>query len=141
MEMLDVPPERNEVPDLMMEEKDVLPEATRSTKPRGDEISRGQKKRRKEDNIGPEKHDICPQYPREYKIQRDSVPKIGTKFGKKKTKAPDTWQRISQMVFCNGVLEIHSVGDGAISSLCTQHLGAYVVHLWSRYETSRCGEG
>ena len=74
----------NEVPDLIMEEKDVLPEATRSTKPRGDEISRGQKKRRKEDNIGPEKHDICPQYPREYKIQRDSILKIGMKFSRKR---------------------------------------------------------
>ena len=29
--------------------------------------------------------DIPPQYPREYKIQRDSIPKIRTKFRKKKT--------------------------------------------------------
>ena len=28
---------------------------------------------------------IPPQYPREYKIQRDSILKIGMKFGKKKT--------------------------------------------------------
>ena len=31
-EMLEVPPECNEVPDLMMEEEDVLPKATGSTK-------------------------------------------------------------------------------------------------------------
>ena len=40
-EMLEVPPEWNEVPDLMMEEEDVFPEATGSTKRRRDEISRG----------------------------------------------------------------------------------------------------
>ena len=50
-EMLEVPPEWNEVPDLMMEEEDVLPEATGSTKRRRDEISRGRRKRRKEDDI------------------------------------------------------------------------------------------
>ena len=44
-EMLEVPPELNEVPDLMMEEEDVLPEATGSTKRRGEEVSRGQRKR------------------------------------------------------------------------------------------------
>ena len=33
-EMLEVPPEWNEVPDLMMEEEDVLPKATGSTKQR-----------------------------------------------------------------------------------------------------------
>ena len=45
-EMLEVPPEWNEVPDLMMEEEDVLPEATGSTKWRRDEISRGRRKQR-----------------------------------------------------------------------------------------------
>ena len=34
---------------------------------------------------GRRNRDICPQYPREYKIQRDSILKIGTKFSKKKT--------------------------------------------------------
>ena len=40
-EMLEVPLEWNEVPDLMMEEEDVLPEAKGSNKRRRDEISRG----------------------------------------------------------------------------------------------------
>ena len=43
-EMLEVPPEWNEVPDLMMEEEDVLPEATGSTKRRCNEVSRGGRK-------------------------------------------------------------------------------------------------
>ena len=59
-EMLEVPPEWNEVPDLMMEEEDVLPEATGSTKRRRDEISRGRRKRRKEDDIRLEKHGHLP---------------------------------------------------------------------------------
>ena len=46
-EMLEVPPEWNKVPDLMMEEEDVLPEATGSTKWRRDEIFLGQRKRKK----------------------------------------------------------------------------------------------
>ena len=54
-EMLEVPPEWNEVPDFMMEEEDVLPEATGSTKRRRDEISRGRREQRKEYNIWPEK--------------------------------------------------------------------------------------
>ena len=40
-----------------------------------------------------------------------------------KWQAPDKWQRISQMVFHGRVIEINPVGDGAISSLHTQHLG------------------
>ena len=43
-EMLGVPPEWKKVPDLMMEEKDVIPKAMGSTKRRRDESSRGQKK-------------------------------------------------------------------------------------------------
>ena len=58
--MLEVPLEWNTVPDLMMEEEDVLPEDTGSTKGRRDEISRGLRKRRKEDNIRPEKRGHSP---------------------------------------------------------------------------------
>ena len=42
--ILEVSPEWNEVPDLMMEEEDVLPEATGSTKRRCNEVSRGGRK-------------------------------------------------------------------------------------------------
>ena len=53
--MLEVPSEWNEVLDLMMEEEDILPEATGSTKRRRDEIFIGQRKRRKKEDIWPEK--------------------------------------------------------------------------------------
>ena len=52
-EILEVPLEWNE--DFMMEVEDVLPKATGSTKWRRDEISRGQRKRQKEDDIRLEK--------------------------------------------------------------------------------------
>ena len=44
----------------MKEEEDVLPEAIGSIKLRRDEISRGRRKRRKEDNIWPEKQGHLP---------------------------------------------------------------------------------
>ena len=34
---------------------------------------------------------------------------------------PDKFQKISQMVFRNGILESHPVGDGVLSSHCVQH--------------------
>ena len=37
--------------------------------------------------------------------------------------APDKWERILQMVFRGGGLEINPVGYGSISSFCTQHQG------------------
>ena len=37
--------------------------------------------------------------------------------------APDKCQKISQMMFCNEVLEIHPLGDKVISSLLVQHQG------------------
>ena len=69
----------------MMEEEDVLPEATGSTKRRRDEISRVRRQRRKEDDIGRRNEDTHPQYHGVYKIQRDSIPKIGTETNKRKT--------------------------------------------------------
>ena len=50
-EMLKIPPEWNTVPDMMMEDKDVLPEAEGSTKKKRDEVARGWRKWRKEDDI------------------------------------------------------------------------------------------
>ena len=72
--MLEVPPEWNEVPDLVMEDEDVLPEAAVSTKRKQDEVAWGRR------NV-----DIRPQYLGEYKIQKDSFLKIGMKFSRKKT--------------------------------------------------------
>ena len=56
------------------------------------------------------------QYHGGYKIQRDYIPKIGTKTTKRKTigKHRISGIKISQMVFHNGILEKHPVGDEVI---------------------------
>ena len=102
-EMLEVPPEKNEVPDLMMEEEDVLPEATGSTNRRRDEISRG----RKEDNIRLEKrgHSSTVSRRKQHPAGFYSEDWDEVQLEEDEWQAPDKWQRISQMVFCNGVLE------------------------------------
>ena len=53
--MLEVPPEWNEVPDLMMEDKDVWPATETAVKRKIDEVAQGLRKRLKEDDICPEK--------------------------------------------------------------------------------------
>ena len=50
-EMLEIPPGWNEVPDFILEDRDILPEDMRPEKRRRDEIAQGRRKRRKEDNI------------------------------------------------------------------------------------------
>ena len=37
--------------------------------------------------------------------------------------APDKFQRISQVLFCNGELEIPPIGGGVLSSPCVQNQG------------------
>ena len=54
-EMLEIPPEWNEVPDLIMEEGGILPEDTRPDKRKRDEIAQGRRKGRREDDIQTEK--------------------------------------------------------------------------------------
>ena len=53
--MLEVPREWNAVPDLMMEDKNVRTANEGVTKQKIDEVARGRRKRRKEDDIHPEK--------------------------------------------------------------------------------------
>ena len=115
-EMLEVPPEWNGVPDLMMEEEDVLPKATGSTKRRRDKISRGWKKQGNEDNIWPKKQGHLPTVFRIIQNPEGFYSKDWDEVQQEEEKlhAPDKWQRISQMVFRNKVLEIHPVGDRAI---------------------------
>ena len=84
-EMLEVPPEWNKAPDLMMEEKDVLPKATGSNKKRRDESPKGGENEGKKTISGRRNKDTHLQYPGGYKIQRDSIPKIGTKTSRRKT--------------------------------------------------------
>ena len=59
-EMLEVPLEWNEVPDMMVEHEDVLPKAEGSTKQKRDEVTQGQRKQWKEDAIWPENVDTRP---------------------------------------------------------------------------------
>ena len=65
---------------------------------------------------GQRNKDTHPKYYGGYKIQRDSIHKIGTKISKRKKIG-------KRQISHNGVLEIHPFGDGAISSLRTQHQG------------------
>ena len=59
-EMLEVPPAWNEVPDLMMEDKDGMMIMEAVTKRKRDEVAWGQRKLWKEDYIHPEKCEHSP---------------------------------------------------------------------------------
>ena len=58
--MLEVPPEWNKVPDLMMEDEDVRPATEGAAKRKIDEVAWRLRKHQKEDNIRPEKHTHLP---------------------------------------------------------------------------------
>ena len=109
----------------MMEKEDVLPEATGSTKRREMKFPEGGENGRGKTISGQRNKDIRPQYPG--RIQNpegfDSDDWDEVQQEEDKWQAPDKWQRISQMVFCNRVQRIHPVGDEAISSLGAQHQG------------------
>ena len=75
--MLDIPSEWNEVPDLMMEDKDVRPANEAAVKRKIYEVAQGQRKWRKEDDICLE---TCEHSPT---VQRDSILKIGMKLYRK----------------------------------------------------------
>ena len=55
--MLEVPPEMNAVPDLIMEDEEGMMITETDTKRNRDEVARGCKKQRKEDDIRLEKHE------------------------------------------------------------------------------------
>ena len=97
-EMLEVPSEWNEVPDLMMEEEDVLPQATESTKWRRDKISRGRRKRCKEDNIRPEKQGHSPTVSERIQNPEGFYSEDWNEVQQEEDKwqVPDKWRRISQ---------------------------------------------
>ena len=124
-EMLEIPPEWNEVQDLIMEDGDILPENMRPDKQRRDEISQRRRKRRKEDYIWAEKQEHSPTV--SLRIQNSeefySEDWDEDKQEEDEWQTPDKFQKISQMVFRNRVLEIHPVGDGVLSSPCVQHQG------------------
>ena len=117
-EMLEIPLEWNEVPDLIMGNGDILPEDMRPDKRRRVEISQGWRKRRKEDNIRAEKQEYSPTV--SWRIQNPEgfyyKDWDEEKQEEDEWKTPDKFQKISQMVFRNRLLEIHPVGDEVLSS-------------------------
>ena len=108
-----------------MKDEDVLLEAEGYTKLKRDEVALGLRKRQKEDDIRPEK---CVQSPTAswrtknpegfYSEDWNEVHQEEDEW-----QVPDKWQRILQIVFRGGGLEIIPVGYGSISSSCTQHQG------------------
>ena len=96
-EMLEVPSEWNEVPDLMMEDKDFLPATEGAAKRKIDEVAQdGENGRKKMISTLRNLH-IRPECHGEHKIQRDSILKIGMKFNRKKMNGR---RQISGRGFC-----------------------------------------
>ena len=129
-ERLNEPPGWNDVEDLIMVDGEILEENTRPEKRRREEISQGWRKRRKKDNICTEKREHSPSTSKRtrnpegfYSENWDDDQQEGDEW-----QVPDKFQRISQMVFHNGVLERHSVVDGVLSSHRVQHQGADVAY-------------
>ena len=77
------------------------------------EISQRRKKRRKEDDIWTEKREHSPTVSRRIQNPEGFYSKDWDedKQEEDEWQTPDKFKKISQMVFRNGVLEIHPVGD------------------------------
>ena len=124
-ERLDKPLAWNEVEDLMMDDGEILVDDIRTGKRSREETFRGRRKRRKEDDIRAEKREHSPSI-----VKRTRNPEgfyseywDDEQQEEDQWQIPDKFQRISQMVFRNGVLERHPVADGVLSSHCVQHQG------------------
>ena len=97
----------------------------RPDKRKRDKISQGRRNRRREDNIWTEKRVHSPTV--SWRIQNPegfcSKDWDEDKQERDEWQAPDKFQKISQMVFHNRVLEIHPIGEGVLSSPRVQHQG------------------
>ena len=118
--MLEIPPEWNKVPDLIMEDKKELMSTETNNMQKRDEVARGCRKRRKKDDICLEKHEHSPMVSRRTWNPEGFYSKDWTSINKK---ISDKWQRISQMVFHGRCLEINPEVIGDISRSCSQHKG------------------
>ena len=123
--MLDTPLGWNEVKDLILDDGDILSENTRPEKRRRDEIAWGWRKQKKEDDIHAEKQEHSPTTSRRTENPEGFFYEDWNEDQQEEDEwqAPDKFQKISLMVFCNGVLESHPVGDKVLSSHCVQHQG------------------
>ena len=104
-EMLDRPPEWNEVKDLLWEDGDIFPEGLRPEKRMRDEISRGRRKQRKEEDIRAEKQERSPTLSCRLRNPEGFYSKDWDedKQEEDEWQIPDKFQKISQMVFCNAI--------------------------------------
>ena len=124
-ERLESPPAWNEVEDLMLEDGEILVDDIRTGKRSREETFRGRRKRRKEDDICAEKREHSPSV-----VKRTRNPEgfyseywDDDQQEEDQWQIPDKFQRISHMVFRNGVLERYPVSNGVLSSHCVQHQG------------------
>ena len=106
-----------------MEDGEILEENTRPEKRRRDGISQGRRKQRKEDNIRAE---IRRHSPSTSKRMRNPEGFYSENWDddqqeEDEWQVPDKFQRISQMVFGNRVLESHPEGYRVRSSQRVQH--------------------
>ena len=83
--MLEVPPEWNEVPDMMMEDEDVLPRLEDPPNRREMKLPKGGENGGRKMISSLRNMDIRPQCLVDHKIQRGSILKTGMRFSKKKT--------------------------------------------------------
>ena len=123
--MLEIPREWNAVPDLIMEDKkELIINETDNTLKR-DEVVRGHRKQWKEDDICPEKSEHSPMVSRRAQNSEGFYSEDWDESEQEEDEwqMPDKWQRVSQMVFCGGCLEINPEETGDISRSCDQHQG------------------
>ena len=110
-EMLEVPPEWNEVLDLMMEDKDVWPATEAAVKQKIDEVALGRRKQQR----NPEKRAHSPTVSQRTQNPEGFSSEDWNEVQQEEDEwqTSDKWQRISQMVFCGGCLEINPVEYGS----------------------------
>ena len=108
-----------------MEDRKILEENTRPDRRRRDEVARGRRKWRREDNIHREKREYSPSISKMTRNPEGFYSKNcdDDQQEEDEWQVPDKFQKISQMVFCNRVLESHSVGDEVLSNHPVQHQG------------------
>ena len=108
-----------------MEDKEGMMITETDTKPKRDEVAGGRRKRWKEDDICPEKHEHSPMVSRSIQNPAGFYSEDWDEFQQEEDEwqTPDKWQRISQMVFCGRCLETNPDEAGYISSSITQHQG------------------
>ena len=97
----------------------------RTGKRERDETFRGRRKRRKEDNIRAEKREHFPCVMKRTRNPEGFYSEYWDDEQQEEDQwqIPDKFQRISHMVFCNGVLERYPVSNEVLSSHRVQHQG------------------